>query len=805
MGNASLEGEFKNHDGKVDVFGLEYSFRDPGSGIYDLGEKYFHVIRGNPSLDFSKLSDEDYASVELSIIRAICIVKAAGGVIIPSNKCKEAIDSKKLRHFKTIDEGLKLYVSKMRELGWKDGIYNFKNKTCSLSFSGWAGDKEEEISIRILNDIEKAGYSFCKLENGADIPVLQVADKTSDEKQTGKFDFERKSLPEPYEGSEAYVFISYNHSDSKIVFHLIKQLSDAGFNVWYDRGVNLGADYDSQILNHIKNAALFVSMLSENMMNSSHEDDFTVKELAAAISLKVPCLPIYLEDVSLDGFYLLNYVGKQSIFKQKYDDENMFIESCISAFKSFGVEPKREIPFSLPDHNFKYLENLIGDNNEIVLKSDIVFNDSGYENGIEINDNIVIDGGGHTIDACGKARIFNISAANVVLKNINFINGFAQSGGALFVKHSAGLDIYSCKFKNNHAEEDGGAILNNGKAKISDSLFSSNDSKGFGGAIENAGIADMDIENCEFNANEGVDGAAVTNYSRINISNTKFYKNEAVDSAGAVANFKDCSIRGCDFLNNRSKSTIIGNGGGAIFNYNGELELLDSLFEDNHSNLSGGAVCNFEGYLRINNSDFRKNASNDKGNSIFNSEKSSIVINKSRFDEIQSNAIFSQGKMELKDNCKFKKDIMQFKKDVFISYSTMDAQIAENICSSIESKGSSCWIAPRDIVAGGDFNSQIINGIENAEVFLVIYSQNYAKSHFAKMELDHAFQNSKQILSVNIDGSDVEGDFNFLLGNAQWINESTNINEGIENFKKISKPNSEPKKKGLRSRLFGRR
>ena len=34
----------------------------------------------------------------------------------------------------------------------------------------------------------------------------------------------------------------------------------------------------------------------------------------------------------------------------------------------------------------------------------------------------VIDGNGHTIDASKLSRVFNITADNVVLKNINFIN-----------------------------------------------------------------------------------------------------------------------------------------------------------------------------------------------------------------------------------------------------------------------------------------------------------------------------------------------------------------------------------------------
>lgn len=968
-GNAPLKGEVKNHDETGDVVGLEYSFRDPGSSIYKLAEKYFYVTRGNVSLDFSKLSDEDYARDELNIIRAICIVKAAGGVIIPSNKCKEFIDFNKLRHFKTIDKGLELYASKMRELGWKDGIYNFKNKTCSLSFSGWASDKEEEISIRILDNIEKVGYSFCKLDDWADIPVLQVVNKPADENQTDKSDFEikEKPLPKPYEGDEPYIFVSYKHADSEIVFPLIRQLSDAGFNVWYDNGIKAGLDYDIQIANHIKNASLFVPMLTENMMSSSHDaEDYAVKELAVAIRLKVHYLPIYLEDVALEGVYLLNYAGKPSIFKHEYDDENMFIESCIStlkeeldsgadddnqsnesegfktpnklppraydgndsyiyvsyahsdadvvfpdierfisqgfnvwydeglasgserpdqiverllnsslqvvflsdnavesrnvkdeillamdqsipilpiyieetklkpglrlrlgaiqsiyrhsmpeekyvsqcldAFKGFGLEPKAGQ--KQDKHNFKYLDSLIKNNSEIVLDSDISFDDVGYERGIEIKNDVVIDGADHTIDAKGNARIFNISANNVTIKNINFENGFAESGGALIINQMANADVDSCNFKNNHAKEDGGAILNGGTVKISNSKFITNSSKNRGGAIKNWKDSVMEISTCEFNENNGLDGAAISNRGRLNISSTRFSQNEAVDSAGAVVNFKDCRISECDFSNNRSNGTTEVNGGGALFNYRGSLEVAYSKFEDNHSILGGGAIFNQDGQLLIDSSDFRRNASDGQGNSIANTEKASIMINKSQFDETQSNEIFSQGKMQLK-GCKFKEEEKikkASKKDVFISYSTKDAQIANDVCNALESNGVACWIAPRDISTGPNYIEQILDGIKNSSKFLVIYSRDYSKSSFAKQELDTAFQLNKQLIPFNIDGSDIDGECRFFLSNVQWIDgrKDSDYSSLVNVLNGNPAPKSEPKKKGLRSRLFGR-
>ena len=61
------------------------------------------------------------------------------------------------------------------------------------------------------------------------------------------------------------------------------------------------------------------------------------------------------------------------------------------------------------------------------LSKDYIYNSSKdvniSDNGIVISKSIIINGNGHTIDAKGAKRIFEISASNVVLKNIIFTNG----------------------------------------------------------------------------------------------------------------------------------------------------------------------------------------------------------------------------------------------------------------------------------------------------------------------------------------------------------------------------------------------
>ena len=61
----------------------------------------------------------------------------------------------------------------------------------------------------------------------------------------------------------------------------------------------------------------------------------------------------------------------------------------------------------------------------LVLDRDYTYT-GGPNKGILINKTITIDGNGHTINGNHTSRMFNISADNVIIKNITFINGNAD-------------------------------------------------------------------------------------------------------------------------------------------------------------------------------------------------------------------------------------------------------------------------------------------------------------------------------------------------------------------------------------------
>lgn len=110
------------------------------------------------------------------------------------------------------------------------------------------------------------------------------------------------------------------------------------------------------------------------------------------------------------------------------------------------------------DNSFEDLADRIADTPEggiLVLDRDYTYNGE-HGKGILINKTITIDGNGHTLNGNHTSRMFNISADNVVIKNLNFINGNAYGlyfsndagGGAIYWNGANGY-VENCNFTNN--------------------------------------------------------------------------------------------------------------------------------------------------------------------------------------------------------------------------------------------------------------------------------------------------------------------------------------------------------------------
>lgn len=220
--------------------------------------------------------------------------------------------------------------------------------------------------------------------------------------------------------------------------------------------------------------------------------------------------------------------------------------------------------------------------NDNILKNIEEFN--SFKSGISINKNVVINGNGHTIDANGNGRIFNVyNTGNLTITNCTFIRCDKITNGAA-IYNKGNLNIINCNFSNNYAEERGGSIYNydDGNMAISGCNFVNCSAFYYGGAINNYGNLNINFSsftNCSSKNSAGgaIDTSGklvVYECSFINCSNNAIYSrndlnisfsnfiNCSASSGGAIGNSGKLVVYGCSFINCSAT-----NQGGAIYIY----------------------------------------------------------------------------------------------------------------------------------------------------------------------------------------------------------------------------------------------
>jgi hypothetical protein len=111
--------------------------------------------------------------------------------------------------------------------------------------------------------------------------------------------------------------------------------------------------------------------------------------------------------------------------------------------------------------------------------------------------------------------------------------------------------------------------------------------------------------------------------------------------------------------------------------------------------------------------------------------------------------------------------------DVFVSYSHPDKASADAACATLEQAGIRCWIAPRDIVPGTDWSESIINAIEGAKVFVLIFSKHANVSPQIKREVERAVSKGVPIIPVRIEDTAPSKALEYFISTPHWLDAFT--------------------------------
>ena len=227
---------------------------------------------------------------------------------------------------------------------------------------------------------------------------------------------------------------------------------------------------------------------------------------------------------------------------------------------------------------FSELQNNISKTSGDTLELDrnYVYDEGFDTNGIIIDKKITIDGKGHTIDAQGKSRVFNVQANDVTIKNLTLTNvNYNGDGGAVYFNQSG--SVINCNFisnKGTDAYSRGGAIYFSGSGSVINCNFVNNTATFDGGAIH---MISGSVTNCNFVNNAAECGGAIS-MSSGSVANCNFEDNTA-EGGGAIS-MNSGSVANCNFAHN----TVVYDGG-AIWMKDGTV--TDSKFINNVGGSSG--------------------------------------------------------------------------------------------------------------------------------------------------------------------------------------------------------------------------
>ena len=377
------------------------------------------------------------------------------------------------------------------------------------------------------------------------------------------------------------------------------------------------------------------------------------------------------DDVMGSGEKTQPYSSQETFINSKSESQNEIDNALKSTEDNLKLKDNNSMTF---DELRDEIENASPGSTIILSKDNYT-----YENTtpIKVKDNLTIDGNYSWFDgsSANMSGLFCVEGANVVLKNMFFINWeledsynviewFGENGtlsNCIFVNNMViegcvdwsgkyGV-IDGCYFGYNYGMDNSGALrIYSDGVSVKDSSFIYNEAINDGGAINILGSGTT-ITNCTFTNCSSLTGkgGAVYIYSDYNlITDCTFTNCTALDCGGAVYVSGDNNIiNDSNYYHNQAFCD-----GGAIFLVGSECCVNNSYFESNTADEDGGAIYSKGTFgFNIDNCTFIDNAAGVYGGAVVT--ENYAVVNSSKFNNnsaLAAGAIFSKDMLNISDS-----------------------------------------------------------------------------------------------------------------------------------------------------------
>jgi TolB-like protein/tetratricopeptide (TPR) repeat protein len=118
-------------------------------------------------------------------------------------------------------------------------------------------------------------------------------------------------------------------------------------------------------------------------------------------------------------------------------------------------------------------------------------------------------------------------------------------------------------------------------------------------------------------------------------------------------------------------------------------------------------------------------------------------------------------------------DVSTDKPDVFISYASQDAAVADAVVSGLEHRGLKCWIAPRDVTPGEFYADAIVRALNDAPILVLVLTENAVASPHVLREVERTSAKRHAIISLRLTSVSLPPALEYFLSASHWLDAST--------------------------------
>jgi hypothetical protein len=95
--------------------------------------------------------------------------------------------------------------------------------------------------------------------------------------------------------------------------------------------------------------------------------------------------------------------------------------------------------------------------------------------------------------------------------------------------------------------------------------------------------------------------------------------------------------------------------------------------------------------------------------------------------------------------------------------------VADRVCHALEAQGERCWIAPRDIPYGADWQEAIMGALAEAGAMVLVFTGNTNESAHVRREVSAALEAGAIVIPLRTEDATPQGALRYNLINLHWM------------------------------------